>query len=176
MTENVFKKLCIVHLDQQEMFYFCFSSTLMAESEPVSNAAPVGEKRACLQHGDEETPAKKPKVDCENGNAPNPDGSGGGEEEEEPEGQASDGEEDGESFADMMKHGLTETDVGILKYVSDHEGFSGILKERFGSPLVLLNDMLLSASSHWFDKSIFSYGLCSGILILSCMKSTNKER
>ncbi|XP_014831680.1 PREDICTED: pseudouridylate synthase 7 homolog isoform X1 [Poecilia mexicana] len=109
----------------------------MAESEPVSNANPVGEKRTCLQDGDEETPAKKPKVDGENGNAPNTDGGGGGEEEEEEqEGQASDGEEDGESFADMMKHGLTEMDVGILKYVSDHEGFSGILKERYSDFVV----------------------------------------
>lgn len=151
----------------------------MAESEPVSDATLVGEKRTCLLHGDEETPAKKPKVDGENGNAPNPDGGGGGgeeEEEQQPEGQASDGEEDGESFADMMKHGLTETDVGILKYVSDHKGFSGILKERFGSPLALLNNMFMSTSSHLFVKRILSYGLCSGILILSCTKSTNKER
>uniref|UniRef100_A0A3Q2TJU6 Pseudouridylate synthase 7 homolog n=1 Tax=Fundulus heteroclitus TaxID=8078 RepID=A0A3Q2TJU6_FUNHE len=109
----------------------------MAESELVSNPTPVGEKRGALQDGDGEAPAKKPKVECddENGSGPNPDG-GGGEEEEEPEGEASDGEEGGESFADMMKHGLTETDVGILKYVSDHEGFSGILKERYSDFVV----------------------------------------
>ncbi|MEQ2206191.1 hypothetical protein XENOCAPTIV_025271 [Xenoophorus captivus] len=105
----------------------------MAESEPVFNPTLVGEKRGCLQDTDEETPTKKPKVesDHENGNAPNPDDGG----KEGLEGEASD-EEDGESFADMMKHGLTEIDVGILKYVSDHEGFSGILKERSGCPLV----------------------------------------
>uniref|UniRef100_A0A3B3YAT2 Uncharacterized protein n=1 Tax=Poecilia mexicana TaxID=48701 RepID=A0A3B3YAT2_9TELE len=137
----------------------------MAESEPVSNANPVGEKRTCLQDGDEETPAKKPKVDGENGNAPNTDGGGGGEEEEEEqEGQASDGEEDGESFADMMKHGLTEMDVGILKYVSDHEGFSGILKERFGPPLVLLDNMFLNISS----RSI------NGSFLVACKPSNNR--
>lgn len=46
-------------------------------------------------------------------------------EEEEEE------EEEAESFADMMKHGLTELDVGITKFVSSHQGFSGILKERY---------------------------------------------
>ncbi|XP_015249019.1 PREDICTED: pseudouridylate synthase 7 homolog isoform X1 [Cyprinodon variegatus] len=107
---------------------------LMAESEPVSNPTPVGEKRSCLQEGDGETPTKRPKVECdgEDGNGPIPEDGG----EEAPEGEASDGEEDGESFADMMKHGLTEKDVGILKYISDHEGFSGILKERYSDFVV----------------------------------------
>ncbi|KAM7388828.1 hypothetical protein PAMP_024975 [Pampus punctatissimus] len=58
------------------------------------------------------------------------------DEEEVPEGEISNGEEDGETFADMMKHGLTELDVGILKYVSDHEGFSGILKEGYSDFVV----------------------------------------
>ncbi|XP_053320233.1 pseudouridylate synthase 7 homolog isoform X2 [Spea bombifrons] len=46
--------------------------------------------------------------------------------------------EDGEpeSFADMMKHGLSEIDVGITKFVSTHEGFSGILKERYSDFVV----------------------------------------
>uniref|UniRef100_H0WGF9 Pseudouridylate synthase 7 homolog n=1 Tax=Otolemur garnettii TaxID=30611 RepID=H0WGF9_OTOGA len=52
------------------------------------------------------------------------------EEEEEEEDTLSEDEE-AESFADMMKHGLTELDVGITKFVSPHQGFSGILKERF---------------------------------------------
>lgn len=52
----------------------------------------------------------------------------GSEGEELLEGEPDDG--DPESFADMMKHGLTELDVGITKFVSAHEGFSGILKER----------------------------------------------
>ncbi|XP_069085955.1 pseudouridylate synthase 7 homolog [Pleurodeles waltl] len=51
---------------------------------------------------------------------------------DEPEGE--DG--DIESFADMMKHGLTEQDVGIIKFVSSHEGFSGILKERYSDFIV----------------------------------------
>ena len=97
----------------------------MAESKPAS--LQVGEKRGCLENK-EDTPSKKPKVesDHENGGDPHQD------EKEEPEEEGKDGkEEDGETFADMMKHGLTELDVGILKYVSEHEGFSGILKERF---------------------------------------------
>lgn len=54
------------------------------------------------------------------------------EEEEEEDGLSEEGdeEEEAESFADMMKHGLTELDVGITKFVSSHQGFSGILKER----------------------------------------------
>ncbi|XP_062071113.1 pseudouridylate synthase 7 homolog isoform X1 [Lepus europaeus] len=51
-------------------------------------------------------------------------------EEEEEE------EEEAESFADMMKHGLTELDVGITKFVSSHQGFSGILKERYSDFVV----------------------------------------
>lgn len=97
----------------------------MAESQPVP--VQVGEKRGCPEDEEEDAPTKKPRVekDHKNGGPPRQDG------EEEPEGEEGDGEEDGETFADMMKHGLTELDVGILKYVSDHEGFSGILKERF---------------------------------------------
>ncbi|CAO2616962.1 Pseudouridylate synthase 7 homolog, partial [Lemmus lemmus] len=59
------------------------------------------------------------------------------EEEEEEEGLPETGEEEEpESFADMMKHGLTELDVGITKFVSPHEGFSGILKERYSDFVV----------------------------------------
>uniref|UniRef100_A0A665TYU7 Pseudouridylate synthase 7 homolog n=1 Tax=Echeneis naucrates TaxID=173247 RepID=A0A665TYU7_ECHNA len=70
--------------------------------------------------------------DNKNGGPPHQDEEG---EEEELEGEASEGE-DGETFANMMKHGLTELDVGILKFVSDHEGFSGILKERYSDFVV----------------------------------------
>lgn len=96
----------------------------MAECEPVS--VQVGDKRGCPEDGEQDTPSKKLRVenDHKNGGPPNKD------DEEELEGEECEGEEDGETFADMMKHGLTELDVGILKYVSDHEGFSGILKER----------------------------------------------
>lgn len=52
------------------------------------------------------------------------------EEQEEEELEDSDEDGDPESFADMMKHGLTESDVGITKFVGSHKGFSGILKER----------------------------------------------
>ncbi|XP_044535885.1 pseudouridylate synthase 7 homolog [Gracilinanus agilis] len=63
------------------------------------------------------------------------------EEEEEEDGfleEEEEEEEDGEveSFADMMKHGLSEVDVGITKFVSSHQGFSGILKERYSDFVV----------------------------------------
>lgn len=60
------------------------------------------------------------------------------EEEEEEDGLSEEGEEEeeAESFADMMKHGLTELDVGITKFVSSHQGFSGILKERYSDFIV----------------------------------------
>uniref|UniRef100_A0A7N9DCE2 Pseudouridine synthase 7 n=1 Tax=Macaca fascicularis TaxID=9541 RepID=A0A7N9DCE2_MACFA len=59
------------------------------------------------------------------------------EEEEEADGLSEEcEEEESESFADMMKHGLTEADVGITKFVSSHQGFSGILKERYSDFVV----------------------------------------
>ncbi|XP_004839752.1 pseudouridylate synthase 7 homolog isoform X3 [Heterocephalus glaber] len=59
------------------------------------------------------------------------------EEEEEEDGFSEEGEEEeAESFAEMMKHGLTELDVGITKFVSSHQGFSGILKERYSDFIV----------------------------------------
>ncbi|XP_051856426.1 pseudouridylate synthase 7 homolog isoform X3 [Antechinus flavipes] len=62
------------------------------------------------------------------------------EEEEEEDGLLEEEEEEedgeGESFADMMKYGLTEVDVGITKFVSSHQGFSGILKERYSDFIV----------------------------------------
>uniref|UniRef100_A0A8C8VI43 Pseudouridine synthase 7 n=1 Tax=Pelusios castaneus TaxID=367368 RepID=A0A8C8VI43_9SAUR len=57
-------------------------------------------------------------------------------EEEDDELEESDEDGDPESFADMMKHGLTELDVGITKFVSAHKGFSGILKERYSDFVV----------------------------------------
>ncbi|XP_053261236.1 pseudouridylate synthase 7 homolog [Podarcis raffonei] len=59
-----------------------------------------------------------------------------GQDEEELEEIDGEGEGDPESFADMMKHGLTELDVGITKFVSSHRGFSGILKERYSDFVV----------------------------------------
>ncbi|XP_058930507.1 pseudouridylate synthase 7 homolog isoform X2 [Kogia breviceps] len=60
------------------------------------------------------------------------------EEEEDEDGLSEEGEEEeeAESFANMMKHGLTELDVGITKFVSSHQGFSGILKERYSDFVV----------------------------------------
>lgn len=101
----------------------------MAEAE---QSAPLntGEKRCCQENEDEETPSKKIRVDNEEKNGCPPQQG----KDEEVGGEECDGEEDGDTFAEMMKHGLTELDVGILKYVSDHKGFSGILKERLVLP------------------------------------------
>uniref|UniRef100_A0A8C6VWN5 Pseudouridylate synthase 7 homolog n=1 Tax=Nothobranchius furzeri TaxID=105023 RepID=A0A8C6VWN5_NOTFU len=119
-------------------FTFCCSSlSWMAESETMSLPVQTGDKRGCSEDKDEDVPSKKPKVesDHENGGAPDLN-------EEEPAEEASEEDDDGDTFADMMKHGLTETDVGILKYVSDHEGFSGILKERFDFLLLICSKAL----------------------------------
>ncbi|XP_068170213.1 pseudouridylate synthase 7 homolog [Antennarius striatus] len=103
----------------------------MAESEPV--LIQTGEKRGCPEDEEEDAPSKKPRVESSHENGGPPDRN----EEEEPGGEEEeDGEDSGETFADMMKHGLTELDVGILKYVSDHQGFSGILKERYSDFVV----------------------------------------
>ena len=99
----------------------------MEDTEPALVPVQGGEKRVCPEEEKEEAvPAKKPRVQDNNGgNSKHP-----VEEEDEEEEMSKDEEEDGETFADMMKHGLTELDVGILKFISEHKGFSGILKER----------------------------------------------
>ncbi|KAM5170215.1 pseudouridylate synthase 7 homolog isoform 1-T2 [Mantella aurantiaca] len=88
------------------------------------------------------------------------------EGENEPPEETEDG--DPESFADMMKHGLTELDVGITKFVSAHQGFSGILKERYSDfvvheigkdgKIIYLNDLSVPADDEVNDPSeeIFS--------------------
>ncbi|KAJ6665732.1 hypothetical protein lerEdw1_002102 [Lerista edwardsae] len=58
-------------------------------------------------------------------------GGGGGDDDDD-----DDGGGEPESFADMMKHGLTELDVGITKFVSSHKGFNGVLKERYSDFVV----------------------------------------
>ncbi|XP_069621197.1 pseudouridylate synthase 7 homolog [Ranitomeya imitator] len=89
---------------------------------------------------------------------------GESEEEERLEGEPGDG--DTESFADMMKHGLTELDVGITKFVSSHEGFSGILKERYSDfvvheigkdgKIIHLNDLSVPADNEDPAEDIYS--------------------
>ncbi|XP_028307355.1 pseudouridylate synthase 7 homolog [Gouania willdenowi] len=101
----------------------------MAESDSVS----MGEKRGYPEDEGKDAPSKKAKVEEEPKNDTSVDEPEDNDPEEEEAGR---NEEDGESFADMMKHGLTEQDVGILKYVSDHQGFSGILKERYSDFVV----------------------------------------
>ncbi|XP_063304199.1 pseudouridylate synthase 7 homolog isoform X1 [Pelobates fuscus] len=75
-------------------------------------------------------------------------------------------EGDQETFADMMKHGLIELDVGITKFVSSHEGFSGILKERYSDFIVheigkngkisYLNDLSVPADKEDPSEEIYS--------------------
>ncbi|XP_057182923.1 pseudouridylate synthase 7 homolog isoform X1 [Triplophysa rosa] len=97
--------------------------------EETAGSPPVlsGEKR-CGAREDPEPAAKRFRVEDEH------------EEEEsearDEEEQGGDEEEKGDHFADMMKHGLSESDVGIHKFISDHEGFSGILKERYSDFVV----------------------------------------
>ncbi|KAL7976286.1 hypothetical protein Chor_002505 [Crotalus horridus] len=57
-------------------------------------------------------------------------------QEDENELVESDGEREPEKFADLMKHGLMEQDVGIQKFASSHQGFLGILKERYSDFVV----------------------------------------
>uniref|UniRef100_A0A8C7CQW5 Pseudouridylate synthase 7 homolog n=1 Tax=Oncorhynchus kisutch TaxID=8019 RepID=A0A8C7CQW5_ONCKI len=95
----------------------------MADAEPMLVPAPGGEKRACPALEDEVAHStKRPR-----GEETEP------LEEEDGEGA---GLGSGEAFAEMMKHGLTELDVGIQKFVSEHKGFSGILKERYSDFVV----------------------------------------
>lgn len=79
------------------------------------------------------------------------------EEEEEEDGLSEEGEEEeeAESFADMMKHGLTELDVGITKFVSSHQGFSGILKERL--VLILYQVIFVLFFSLKRDQSVLPF-------------------
>ncbi|XP_061772861.1 pseudouridylate synthase 7 homolog isoform X1 [Nerophis ophidion] len=104
---------------QRKIFMIlCPSFLNMDESSPTA-----GEKRGCPEDEDhQDLLAKRAKVEEQ--------------QDEEEEGKVSGDEEQGETFADMMKHGLTEVDVGICNYVSDHQGFSGILKERYSDFVV----------------------------------------
>ncbi|XP_011605767.1 pseudouridylate synthase 7 homolog isoform X2 [Takifugu rubripes] len=111
----------------------------------------AGEKRSCPDEEVEDVSSKKPRIENDQKNEAPP-------HQEEEEGlevdeSEQDEENDGETFADMMKHGLTEVDVGILKYVSDHEGFSGILKERY-SDFVVHEINKLGKIVHLDDLSI----------------------
>uniref|UniRef100_A0A8C7VUX9 Pseudouridylate synthase 7 homolog n=1 Tax=Oncorhynchus mykiss TaxID=8022 RepID=A0A8C7VUX9_ONCMY len=118
----------------------------MADAEPMLVPAPGGEKRAChaLEEEEVDHSTKRPRVQKEEKNG-GPSHKLSQDEGEEPEGEETepldeDGEGEGlgsgEAFAEMMKHGLTELDVGILKFVSEHQGFSGILKERYSDFVV----------------------------------------
>ncbi|XP_051771673.1 pseudouridylate synthase 7 homolog [Ctenopharyngodon idella] len=103
-----------------------------SESTPVTVPLLTGEKRS-FPDEDPDPAAKRVRVEEKESR-------GGEDEEEQPdEGEEpceEEEEEEEESFADMMKHGLSEADVGIHKFISEHEGFSGILKERYSDFVV----------------------------------------
>uniref|UniRef100_A0A8C2FR27 Pseudouridylate synthase 7 homolog n=1 Tax=Cyprinus carpio TaxID=7962 RepID=A0A8C2FR27_CYPCA len=94
----------------------------MEEAEACPVPVLTAEKRS-LPDEDPDHAAKRLRVEEE-------EESRGEDEEEQLE------EEVEESFADMMKHGLSEPDVGILKFISEHKGFSGVLKERYSDFVV----------------------------------------
>lgn len=107
----------------------------MEDKELSTAQINLGEKRACPEEDSEHTAKKARLQDEANGSHVSKETEEDKEEIEAEEGgeeESLEGEDvEVESFADMMKHGLSETDVGIHKFVSDHKGFSGILKERF---------------------------------------------
>ncbi|XP_055011844.1 pseudouridylate synthase 7 homolog, partial [Boleophthalmus pectinirostris] len=108
-------------------------------SEPaVTPEAHVGEKRGFPEDDSEETRSKRPKVDDDDHENGGPAQAEADEAKEGEKAEAEGSDEEGEDggFAKMMKHGLIEVDVGITKYISDHEGFSGILKERYSDFVV----------------------------------------
>ncbi|XP_067292574.1 pseudouridylate synthase 7 homolog isoform X1 [Pseudorasbora parva] len=111
----------------------------MEEPEPTPVPVLTGEKRA-FSDADPDPAAKRVRVEEEEeerkrrvGEDEEEESRGGEDEEEEDEEEE---EEEEESFADMMKHGLSEADVGIHKFISEHKGFSGILKERYSDFVV----------------------------------------
>ncbi|XP_059916356.1 pseudouridylate synthase 7 homolog [Gadus macrocephalus] len=109
----------------------------MEETEPALVPVLGGEKRVCPEEEKgEAVPSKKPRVNDNNGGKSKHPVKDDEDEEEEMPKDGEEEEEDGETFADMMKHGLTELDVGILKFISEHKGFSGILKERYSDFVV----------------------------------------
>ncbi|XP_077056291.1 pseudouridylate synthase 7 homolog isoform X3 [Siphateles boraxobius] len=122
------------------------------ESTPVSVPVLTGEKRP-FPEADPDPAAKRVRVEDEESRGREDEESRGredeesrGREDEESRGREEEehqdeeeepcDEEEEESFADMMKHGLSEADVGIHKFISEHTGFSGILKERYSDFVV----------------------------------------
>lgn len=130
----------------------------MEDKKLLTEVSHLGEKRSCPEEDSEHTAKKARLQDEANGSHVTKPTEENKEEIEEEEGgeEGSLEDEDGEveSFADMMKHGLSEVDVGIYKFVSDHKGFSGILKER----LVCLS-LYVSHGSYilYFKVEFFMY-------------------
>lgn len=107
-------------------------SLQFCDMEETAGSPPVliGEKR-CGTSEDSEPAAKRLKAEDEQEKEENTSREYEHEDNDDDDDDDDEGEEEkGDHFADMMKHGLSESDVGIYKFISDHEGFSGILKER----------------------------------------------
>ncbi|XP_015669146.1 pseudouridylate synthase 7 homolog [Protobothrops mucrosquamatus] len=109
------------------------------EAEDVKRQKVSEEPLAERDHPEQEAEAGleqplSPSVEESKGDAILNEGSPGQEDENEL--VESDGEREPEKFADLMKHGLMEQDVGIQKFASSHQGFLGILKERYSDFVV----------------------------------------
>ncbi|XP_050956236.1 pseudouridylate synthase 7 homolog isoform X2 [Labeo rohita] len=110
------------------------SGPMMEETGANPASVLTGEKRSFPDEDPDHT-AKRLRVEEEEEEEQSRGGKDEGEQLDEEE-ELCEEEEEEESFADMMKHGLSEADVGILKFISEHKGFSGILKERYSDFVV----------------------------------------
>lgn len=171
----MFSSVCDGKLETLASFIADSSFVVMEDKEPVTEPIHIGEKRTCHEE-DSEHAAKRARVQDEANGSHVTKQTEKDEEELEEEEEALEGEDgEGESFADMMKHGLSEVDVGIHKFVSDHKGFSGILKER----LVWVS---LSASSEahilmweFLKYSVLTAQFCKIVILFCYMLSVNTE-
>uniref|UniRef100_UPI00398ED770 pseudouridylate synthase 7 homolog isoform X2 n=1 Tax=Pristiophorus japonicus TaxID=55135 RepID=UPI00398ED770 len=130
-----------------------YKKTKLSEPGISSDRSGIGKQTEGIESGLEALPSR---VDENNGK----------EVGEEIDNVAEDEEGDGDSFADMMKHGLVEQDVGITKFVSIHQGFAGILKERYSDfvvheinkdgKVVVLDDLSVPANDEEPSEDIFS--------------------
>ncbi|XP_062848919.1 pseudouridylate synthase 7 homolog [Trichomycterus rosablanca] len=138
-TQQIFQHSSTNPKTFQKLSSICKFIT-MEDKETLAMLSQPGEKRACPEEDSEHT-AKRTKLQDEgndsHGNKKTEEQCEEEEEIEEDGGEhLGDEDKEGESFADMMKHGLSEVDVGIHKFVSEHKGFSGILKERYSDFVV----------------------------------------
>lgn len=130
-------------------------TSVLMEETAASPPVLIGEKR-CGTPEDSEPAAKRLRGEEEEDKHEEEESKASQHDDEEEEDNNDDDDDEekkekGDHFADMMKHGLSESDVGIYKFISDHEGFSGILKERCVSAclcasIIFINCQMISQS------------------------------